>query len=78
MSYKSLTSFYFTAVCFLFSLDTISAERIKIPGGEFLMGCSTSDPGCDKNEGLLGGTKVFVPLFILIKMKSLSHTIKMS
>ena len=67
MSHKRLISFYFAAVCFLFSFNTNSAERIKIPEGEFLMGCSINDPNCDKDEGPVGGTKVFVPLFYIDK-----------
>jgi len=67
MSNKRLISFYFAAVCFLFSFNTNSAERVKIPEGEFLMGCSINDPNCDKDEGPVGGTKVFVPLFYIDK-----------
>ena len=41
------------------------AERVKIPAGEFAMGCSINDTQCENDEGPAGGTKVNVPEFYL-------------
>ncbi len=39
--------------------------RIKIPAGNFLMGCSAQDTHCDKDEGPQSGTPVFVKTFYI-------------
>ncbi len=42
-------------------------QRVKIPAGDFLMGCSENDSHCDKDEGPQGGSKVFVKTFYIDK-----------
>jgi len=44
-----------------------AAERVSIPAGSFLMGCSKNDPACDKDEGPRGGTSVRVGEFKIDK-----------
>lgn len=36
---------------------------VTVPAGTFAMGCSVSDPDCDKDEGPAGGISIFVPTF---------------
>ncbi len=52
---------------FLSSQAGFAAEKVTIPGGPFLMGCSLNDKDCDKDEGPAGGTKVNVPTFKIDK-----------
>ena len=40
-------------------------ERVKIPAGEFTMGCSVNDDQCENDEGKAGGVKISVPGFYL-------------
>ena len=39
--------------------------QVKIPAGEFFIGCSAGDVDCDLDEGKPGGVKVFVPEFYI-------------
>ncbi|MCK5387517.1 MAG: formylglycine-generating enzyme family protein [Gammaproteobacteria bacterium] len=64
---KTIISIFIASIFSLFSFNVLSVERIKIPKGEFLMGCSLQDPACDKDEGPTGGTPVSVPLFYIDK-----------
>jgi iron(II)-dependent oxidoreductase len=41
------------------------AERVKIPAGEFAMGCSINDDQCENDEGKPGGEKINVTAFYL-------------
>jgi formylglycine-generating enzyme required for sulfatase activity len=38
-------------------------ERVWNPSGLSQIGCSQDDPGCEKDEGPIGGTAVAVPAF---------------
>lgn len=67
MSYKHTSSLLLTITFLLFSLGASSTERILIPSGKFLMGCSANDNTCDKDEGSAKGTKVSVPAFYIDK-----------
>lgn len=67
MNIKTIISVFIAAILSLFSINAFSMERIKIPEGEFLMGCSQHDPACDKDEGPANGTPVLVPLFYIDK-----------
>ena len=67
MSYKTLSSFFITVCISLFSMTAFAVERIVIPEGNFLMGCSHKDDLCDKDEGPSGGTSIYVPVFYIDK-----------
>ncbi len=70
MLHKIFITFSITTVCYLFSFNAYSsADVVKIPESQFLMGCSLKDPSCDKDEGPAGGTRVFVPLFYIDKFE---------
>ena len=49
----------------LFSFNSHSSQQkqILIPAGKFLMGCSQHDPECDADEGVIGGSQVYVAAF---------------
>lgn len=64
---KIIISIFIAGIFSLFSFNVLSMERIKIPKGKFLMGCSLHDLTCDKDEGPRGGTPVLVPLFYIDK-----------
>ena len=64
---KTIVSLFIASIFSLSSFNVLSVERIKIPEGEFLMGCSQHDPACDKDEGPAGGSPVLVPIFYLDK-----------
>ena len=61
LSYKLMLGF-----CLL-SFNATSADRVLVPAGSFLMGCSTSDASCDKDEGPKGGVSVTVKNFYIDK-----------
>lgn len=42
-----------------------SQSLIKIPAGDFQMGCSFDDKDCDEDEGPRGGVRVFVDEFFI-------------
>lgn len=54
-------------VSLLLAGDVLASERVTIPAGGFMMGCSEADPDCDKDEGPKRGIKVNVPAFQLDK-----------
>ncbi len=41
----------------------VLAAPVTVPGGPFLMGCSSGDPACERDEGPAGGTTVTVSTF---------------
>lgn len=42
-----------------------SANMVKIPAGDFFMGCSQKDHDCEQDEGPPEGVSVFVPSFYI-------------
>lgn len=62
---KTLLLTLLTAPLYLMSQAALAGETIKIPSGDFLMGCSKTDKDCDVDEGPSGGTAVFVPVFTI-------------
>ena len=70
MNNKIVVSIFIASIFSLFSINALSIERIKIPEGKFLMGCSQHDPACDKDEGPAGGSPVLVPLFYIDKYET--------
>lgn len=69
MSSKTILSLYLSVALLLFSINATSAERILVPAGNFLMGCSKNDKACDKDEGPVKGTKISVPAFYIDKFE---------
>jgi len=62
---KKRMRYQFGLFCLLaFSLAQ-SAEMVRIPASEFLMGCTQSAHECEANEGKPGGQRVFVPSFYI-------------
>jgi len=49
----------------LFTGEAYAVDRVLITAGQFLMGCSTGDPDCEKDEALAGGLPVVVPAFLI-------------
>lgn len=60
MRYLLLSVFLFIGLLF-------ANEKVFIPKGSFLMGCSVDDAFCASDEGVKGGTKVFVGDFSIDK-----------
>jgi formylglycine-generating enzyme len=56
---------FYLIICLLIAGQSAYAERVKIPSGEFAMGCSVNDGQCEKDEGQPGGITVSVPEFFL-------------
>jgi sulfatase modifying factor 1 len=52
-------------VFLLIASQAAYAERVKIPAGEFAMGCSVKDDQCENDEGKPGGVNINVPVFYL-------------
>lgn len=53
-------------LCFLISvlpLTLLASEMVRIPAGEFQMGCSLNDADCGSDEESAGGVTVNVPAF---------------
>ena len=61
---KQAVKFYLI-IFLLVANQVLYAERVKIPAGEFAMGCSLADDQCENDEGEPGGIKVNVPVFYL-------------
>lgn len=47
--------------------NTLADNMVKIPAGEFMMGCSVGDTACGSDEGPAGGFTVNVPAFSIDK-----------
>lgn len=63
-----LKTISFFILLFLFNQSiAYAADRVSIPAGSFLMGCSKKDHACDKDEGPAGGTAVKVHKFSIDK-----------
>ena len=53
-------------IVFLLAASQFSyAERIKVPAGEFAMGCSVNDDQCENDEGKPGGESINVSGFYI-------------
>lgn len=51
--------------------DALPLERyVKIPAGQFQMGCSVDDTLCESDEGPEGGVSVFVDTFFIDKFET--------
>lgn len=44
-------------------MPLMAADKVDVPAGDFMMGCSVGDDACDRDEGPQGGVKVAVPAF---------------